>query len=126
MKLTVETSYLNAKSIARSFHAASGCAKANNNYRLEAIDFRYLESLSKTVGKHTVIFNNFKMPRRAGWRPLAGRILARGPYVGQACFKSFALCASGVQWYASHCVSVRLFPMCISLKASAYFGAIHL
>ena len=24
------------------------------------------------------------MPRRAGWRPLAGRILARGPYVGQA------------------------------------------
>jgi len=51
MKLTVETSYLNAKSVARSFHAASGCAKANNNYRLEAIDFRYLESLSKTVGK---------------------------------------------------------------------------
>ena len=63
MKLTVETSCLNAKSVARSFHAASGCAKANNNYRLEAIhvDFRYLESLSKTVGKlwqHTIIFNN--------------------------------------------------------------------
>jgi len=51
MKLTVETSYLNAKSVARSFQAASGCAKANNNYRLEEIDFRYLESLSKTVAK---------------------------------------------------------------------------
>src|SRR6218665_4205397 len=36
------------------------------------------------------------MPRRAEWRPLAGRILARGPYVGQACFKSFAfMCKRG-------------------------------
>src|SRR6218665_3026349 len=49
MKLTVEASYLNAKSVARSFHAASGCAKANNNYRLEAIDFRFSDSYYQSL-----------------------------------------------------------------------------
>jgi len=34
-----------------------------------------------------MIFNNFRMLRGAGWRPLAGRIVARGPYVGQAWFR---------------------------------------